>query len=240
MRYIIRMFKAGVLTNGELQISEEGVSQGSICSPILSNVFAHFVLDQWIERDVKPRCKGKIRLFRFCDDAVICCQLESDALRLKEALGKRLTKYKLKLNEEKTKMINFRKIAGNKASFDFLGFTHYLGRSQKGRIIPKLKTIGKRLRAKLKRVNEWARSIRSRLKLQDIWRLFCLKLRGHINYYGVSFNINQVQAFVYHATRIMFKWLNRRSQRKSFNWENFGKYMVRFPLPKVKVYHKLF
>lgn len=240
MRYIIRMFKAGVLTEGELHVGEEGVVQGSCCSPVLANLFAHFVIDEWVEKTVKPRCKGNVRLFRYCDDAVMCCQYESDALRIKEALGKRLAKFKLKLNEEKTKMINFRKEVGNKAAFDFLGFTHYLGRSKKGRIIPKLKTIGKRLRTKLKRVNEWARNIRNKVKLRVIWERFCLKLKGHINYYGVSHNSKQISRFVYQATRIIFKWLNRRSQRKSFNWEEFAKYMEQFPLPQVKIYHKLF
>jgi RNA-directed DNA polymerase len=240
MRYIVRMFKAGILTRGELQVSEEGVAQGSICSPVLSNVFAHYVLDEWIEREVKSRCKGEVRLFRYCDDAVICCQFESDGVRIKEVLGKRLAKFKLKLNEDKTKMINFRKKAGNHAAFDFLGFTHYLGRSRNGGIIPKLKTIGKRLIAKLKRVNEWARLVRSRFKLEKIWRLFCLKLRGHINYYGVSHNMKRVETFVYHSTRILFKWLNRRSQRNSFTWDSFSKYRELYPLPIVKIYHKIF
>jgi RNA-directed DNA polymerase len=240
MRYIIRMFKAGVLTEGELQISEEGVAQGSICSPVLANLFAHYVIDEWVEHTVKPRCKGMIRLFRYADDAVICCQYESDALRIKEALAKRLNKYKLKLNEDKTKMVNFRKVAGNNASFDFLGFTHYIGQSKSGAIIPKLKTIGKRFRAKLKKVNEWARNIRNRLELKEIWERFCLKLRGHINYYGVSHNMRQIEAFVYHTTRIMFKWLNRRSQRKSFNWDSFSKFIDAHPLPKVKIYHRTF
>jgi hypothetical protein len=226
--------------NGELRVSEEGVSQGSICSPILSNIFAHYVIDEWIEKEVKPRCAGKVELFRYCDDAVICCQSESDAMRVKEALGKRLARFKLTLNEEKTKLVNFRKKRDNKTHFDFLGFTIYLGRSKHGKIIPKLKTIGKRLRAKLKRVNEWARMIRNSMELKDIWKRFCQKLRGHINYYGVSHNIGSVNTFVYQAVRIMFKWLNRRSQRKSFTWEKYQKYIEKNPLPEVKVYHTLF
>lgn len=240
MRYIIRMFKAGVLAEGELQVSEEGVVQGSCNSPILANVFAHFVIDDWIEREVKPRCLGEVRLFRYCDDAVLCCQYEGDAVRIKAALVKRLAKFKLSLNEEKTKMINFQKKKGNKAAFDFLGFTYYLRRSHKGHTIPKLKTIGKRLRAKLKRVNEWARKIRNRVKLREIWYLFCAKLRGHINYYGVTFNSKRVEVFVHFAVKIMFKWLNRRSQKKSFNWEDFRKYVEKHPLPANKVYHKLY
>lgn len=240
MRYIIRMFKAGALSNGELTVSEEGVAQGSICSPILSNIFAHYVIDEWVEKEVKPRCIGQIKLYRFCDDAVICCQFEKDAKRVKEALGKRLAKYQLKLNEEKTKLVDFRKIPGKRASFDFLGFTHYLGKSKKGHIVPKLKTVGKRMRIKLKRVNEWARMIRNKIKLAEIWKLFCSKLRGHINYYAVSYNTGHVHKFIHKATKILFKWLNRRSQRKSFTWEKFQLYREANPLPKVKVYHNLF
>lgn len=240
MRYIIRMFKAGVLADGELMVSEEGVVQGSNCSPILANIFAHYVIDEWVETIVKPRCVGQIWLCRFCDDAVICCQFEEDAMRVKEALGKRLTKYKLKLNVEKTRLVNFRKTAKKSASFDFLGFTHYLGQSRNGIIIPKLKTIGKRMRTKLKRVNEWARTIRNKVKLEKIWKLFCLKLQGHINYYAVSHNIRKVQAFMHKAKEILFKWLNRRSQRKSFNWKQFEIFIKANPLPIVKIKHKLF
>jgi len=240
MRYIIRMFKAGILEQGELVVSEEGVIQGSACSPVIANIFAHYVLDEWMEEVVKPRCAGQVRLFRYCDDSVICCELATDAERIRKALANRLAKYGLKLNEEKTKMIDFRKIAGKRASFDFLGLTFYLGRSKKGRIIPKLKTSGKRIRAKLNRVNEWARKVRNTLKLKELWNIFCAKLRGHINYYGISFNAEHVVKFVYSATRIIYKWLNRRSQKKSFNWDGFNKYMEEFPLPKVQLYHKLF
>ena len=240
IRYIIRMFKAGVLANGELTVSEDGVVQGSMCSPVLANVFAHYVIDEWFEEVVKPHCRGEVRIFRFCDDAVICCQSENDARRIKEALGKRLAKYQLRMNEEKTKLVDFRKKAGNNTSFDFLGFTHYLGRSKKGVIIPKLKTIGKRLRSKLNKVKEWARTVKDKMELSEIWNRFRLKLRGHINYYGVSHNSRRVQTFVNRATRILFKWLNRRSQRKSFTWEKFNLYMEKFPLPKVKIYHSLF
>lgn len=240
MRYIIRMFKAGVLTEGELKVSDEGVGQGTICSPVLSNIFAHYVIDEWIEKDVKPRCAGEVRLFRYCDDGVICCHLDSDAKRVREALGKRLARFKLALNEEKTKLVDFRKKVGKTGAFDFLGFTFYLGRSRKGVIIPKLKTVGKRMTSKLNRVDEWARMVRSNLDLKEIWKRFCLKLRGHINYYGVSHNLRQVSVFVFHAVRILFKWLNRRSQRKSFTWKSFKLYIQANPLPIIKVYHSLF
>lgn len=244
LRYISRMFKAGVLAEGELVVSDEGVAQGSCCSPILANIMAHYVIDVWIEETVKPLTAGTVKMFRYADDLVICCRFEKDAVRVIKALGKRLAKYKLKLNEEKTKIVKFSKRNEERGikqdGFDFLGFTFYLGKSLKGRVIPKLKTNGKRSRAKLKRVNDWARQIKDKAPLKLIWKIFCSKLRGHIQYYGVSHNSKAVQKFVRQTRRIMFKWLNRRSQRKSFDWDKFNLFIKKHPLPEVKIYHKLF
>ena len=244
MRYINRMFKSGILTDGEFRVSEEGVPQGSICSPVLSNIFAHFAIDIWIEEMVKPVCQGTVELFRYADDGVICCQYEADAIRVKQSLGKRLEKFKLQLNEEKTKLVAFDKRAAaqgiKQETFDFLGFTFYLGNSQSGRVIPKLKTRAKSMRTKLKRVNEWAKQIRNERPMKEIWQIFKAKLRGHIQYYGVSHNIEKVNTFLFMATGIVYKWLNRRSQRKSFNWEKFQLYMKADPLPTGRIVHKLF
>ena len=244
MRYISRMLKAGILTNGELAMSEEGVPQGSLCSPICSNIVAHYVIDEWLEDTVKPLMRGNIKVFRYADDLVICCRFGEDAVRVRKALGKRLEKYKLKLNEEKTKTVKFSKSKRRKGTkqegFDFLGFTFYLGRSMKGAIIPKLKTSGKRYRTKLNRVKEWAKQIRNKEPLGSIWKTFCAKLRGHIQYYGVSFNSKAVGRFLREAEKVLFKWLNRRSQRKSFDWAKFNLFKKRYPLPEVKIRHKLF
>lgn len=243
MRYISRMLKAGILAEGELTVSEEGVPQGSCCSPVLSNIVAHYVIDEWLEETVKPLMRGTVKTFRYADDLVICCRYEEDAVRIRRVLGKRLEKYKLKLNEEKTKMVKFSKSKirrGIKQEvFDFLGFTFYLGRSKRGAIIPKLKTCGKRYRIKLNRVKAWAQQIRNREPLASIWKTFCAKLRGHVQYYGVSFNSRSVGKFLITAERILFKWLNRRSQRKSFDWNKFRLFQKKHPLPKVKVHHKL-
>jgi len=243
MRYINRMFKAGVLSDGELKISEEGVPQGSICSPILANIFAHHAIDLWIE-EIQPYCKGKVKLFRYADDAVICCEKQSDAMRIREALPKRLAKYQLQLNEEKTKLVNFNKKQASQGieqgTFDFLGFTFYWGKSLAGYTIPKLRTKSKTKKAKLNRVKEWWSENRNKYSLKELWNTFTAKLRGHIQYYGVSHNIREVDNFIRGAVRIAFKWLNRRSQRKSFTWEQFNKFMDKFPLPKVKVVHRLF
>ena len=244
MRYIHRMFKAGVLAEGEVTYSDEGVPQGSICSPVFANLFAHHVIDTWIEDVVQPHCAGRVALFRYADDMVICCQYEQDAHRIRRTLPKRLAKYNLALNEEKTQMVPFSKRAqkpgGGSPTFSFLGFTFYWGRSRTGAVIPKLKSEGKRLGRKIQRVNEWARRVRNQYRLPDIWRRFCAKLRGHVQYYGVSFNSASVQHFLWSATRILFKWLNRRSQRKSFTWEQFGQFIQAHPLPRARICHPLF
>ena len=244
MRYIIRMFKAGVLSKDELKISEDGVPQGSCCSPIFANIFAHNALDIWIQEEVKPKSKGRVEIFRYADDAVICCQYEEDALKLREMLPKRLEQFKLQLNEEKTKLVDFDKIKASKGitqgTFDFLGFTFYFGKSRAGKIIPKLKTRAKTMNAKLKKVTAWFKGIRNKLPLKQIWKTFCAKLRGHIQYYGVSHNIKSVEKFLYESTRIAFKWLNRRSQRKSFTWEKFDLFKQKNPLPEGKIVHSLF
>ncbi len=244
LRYINRMFKAGVLAEGELSFSDEGVPQGSCCSPVLANIYAHYVIDEWFEKTVKRHSKGRVEMFRYADDLVICSRYDSDAQRIKRALGKRLTKFKLKLNTDKTKLVEFSKrrysLGKKQETFDFLGFTFYLGRTRRGGLTTKVKTSRKRMCSKLKNVNEWGRANRNRYPLRMLWKTFVAKLRGHIQYYSVSHNFKQVSTFLTQATRILYKWLNRRSQKRSFDWEKFRRFISRLPLPKVVVKHKLF
>jgi len=244
IRYLIRMFKSGVLSDGELTVSDEGVVQGSCCSPVIANIVADEVICKWFEKTVKTHCYGEVKLILYADDMVICCQYHKDAVKIKRALSLRLQKYGLKMNEEKTKLVPFskrmQKLSKNQGTFDFLGFTFYIGKSQKGFHIVKVKTIGKRVRAKLKKVNVWVREIRNKYSLQQVMKEAAIKLRGHIQYYGVSFNYKAVQTFVYRTIRILFKWLNRRSQRKSFNWEQFQEFLNRVKFPEARICHKLF
>jgi RNA-directed DNA polymerase len=244
MRYIIRMFKAGVLAKDELKVSEEGVVEGSTASPILSNIFAHYVIDEWFESTVKKHCSGKVAMVRYCDDMVVCCQYQHDAERVKKALASRLARYKLKMNEDKTHCVKFSKILHRRGerqgAFDYLGFKFYLGCSRSGVVIPKVRTSGSRIRSKLKKVNQWAKWVRNKYRLKQIWEMFCIKLQGHIRYYGVSFNSHAVQLFLDKAKKIIFKWLNRRSQKRSFNWDKFQLFLIQNPLPGVKVYHELY
>ena len=183
-------------------------------------------------------------MVRYADDIVICCQYNRDAERNKKALAQRLAKYGLKMNEDKTKLVTFsrrKQRQGTKQeTFDFLGFTFYIGKSRKGYCLVKLKTIGKRFSLKLKKTNDWAGSIRNKTSMKHIMKTASAKLRGHIQYYGVSHNSKAVDKFVYEVKRILFKWLNRRSQRKSFTWEQFQKYLDLIKFPQAKIYHKLF
>lgn len=243
IRYVARMLKSGIFREGRFEVSEEGSPQGNIVSPILSNIYAHYVLDVWLEEVVPQHTRQAVKSFRYADDQVICCQLKSDADRLQRALKNRLKKFGLELNTEKTKVVKFNKREFPKikqGTFDYLGFTFYIKRSRKGHILVALKTSSKRFCAKLKKVQLWCRLNKDKQRLLQLWKTFNSKLRGHIQYYGVSFNSDRVCSFVFHATGIFFKWINRRSQRKSMNWEQFNKFRKAFPQPDTSIRHNFF
>lgn len=244
IRYVVRMMRAGVLADGELITSEEGVPQGSPVSPVLANIFAHHIIDEWFEDVVRPRCRGAVELCRYADDLTICCALPLDAERIRRALVKRLAKFGLAINEDKTRLVSFSRGQAQKGkrqgSFDFLGFCFYLGKARSGRYTPKLKTSRKRLRSKLKAIRCWLKANRSGMRMQALWQIFCQKIRGHIAYYGVSFNSQALGNFVFQARRELFKWLNRRGGKKALVWEKFLLFEARFPLPRIRVVHPLF
>jgi RNA-directed DNA polymerase len=242
IRYIARLLKSGIFKEGRFVVSEEGSGQGSICSPILSNIYAHYVLDTWLEEVVPHHIAGEIKSYRYADDQVICCSRKSDAIKVLEALKSRLNKFGLQLNAKKTKVINFNKRKFPRVrqdTFDYLGFTFYIRRSMKGHTHVAIKTSRVRLCSKLKNVKHWCKTSRSKCRLRPLWDKFRIKLRGHIQYYGVTFNSDGVNRFVCHATGIFFKWINRRSQRRSLNWEQFEMFRKAFPLPAAKICHHL-
>jgi len=243
IRYIARLLKSGIFKENQFVVSEEGSGQGNIASPILSNIYAHYVLDTWLEDIVPQHTSKEVRSFRYADDQVLCCYYRSDAVKVLKALKGRLTKFGLQLNEEKTKVVEFNKRKFprvKQGTFDYLGFTFYIRRSRKGNVHVVAKTSKKRYYSKLRNVKHWCKVNRCKYKLRQLWDIFNSKLRGHIQYYGISLNLDSVSKFVHQAKHIFFKWINRRSQKKSMNWEQFNVFLKAFPPPKIKICHQLF
>lgn len=243
LRYLVRMLKAGILTDVGFRVSDEGTPQGAICSPVLSNIYAHFVLDNWIENTVKPRFPDT-ELIRYADDFVICCSDDQSASKIHSVLGKRLAKYDLKLHETKTKVVQMDKVGlrngVQQGTFNFLGFTSYLDYSRSGKfIIPKFKTDRRKFRGKLGKVKEWVKLQRNE-DFRETWVRMHRKLRGHATYYGISNNSTHVNRFIYESEQIFFKWMNRRSHKKSITWEGFNLFKKANPGTRAYVYHPLF
>ena len=174
---------------------------------------------------------------------IICCRYRSDAVKVQRALRGRLKKFGLEVNTKKTKVVKFNRWDFpeiKQGTFDYLGFTFYIRRSRVGHSHVDVKTSSKRFCAKLRKVKHWCRANKDKHRLMPLWNAFNAKLRGHIQYYGVSLNSDSVHSFVYQATGIFFKWINRRSQRKSMDWEQFNKFREVFPTPAVSIRHKLY
>lgn len=248
LRLIVRFLKAGIMEEGKYFETEKGTPQGGVLSPVLSNIYLHYVLDLWLEKKLKPECKGNVEEIRYCDDFVICVEVEADGEKIVRALQERLKKFGLSLSEEKTRLVGFgmfeehraRKRDSKPATFDFLGFTHYCAKSRRGRFKVGRKTSKKKYGQKLKQMNEWLKRIRNRMSTTDIWEHLKIKLEGHYRYYCVSDNLRATQAYRFRVVHLIYKWLNRRSQRRSFRWKEFLEYLDKYPLPRPKLYHNLF
>ncbi len=246
LRTIQRFLKAGTMEDGRFTASEEGAPQGGLVSPVLSNIYLHYVLDLWFEKGFARECEGKAYLIRFADDYVACFEQEADARRFLMAMTERLAQYALEVEPSKTAILRFgRQALGRPASqsqgprtFSFLGFTHYVGRSRRGRFVVGRKTDAKRVRRKLKQLSAHLRRMRTQGG-QAMVAYLQRHLRGHIQYYGVSGNSRGVAGYVYFATGLLFKWLNRRSQRRSLTWKRFGA-AIRPLLPVARIVHDLY
>ena len=245
LRVVNKFLRAGYVEEGNLYKTESGTPQGGLCSPILANVYLHYALDLWFEKIVKVQCKGQAYMVRYADDFVCCFQYESDAQMFYESLKERLAKFKLEVAEDKTKILPFGRYAVNECkgmgqnkppTFDFLGFTHYCSKSQSGNFRVKRKTSKKKERAKLQQCKEWLMKHRHD-GMVTIVAYLNRSLRGYYNYYCITDNIPTVDNFQDKIKKMLFKWMNRRSQRRSFNWEKFNLFMKRYPLirPTVKV-----
>jgi group II intron reverse transcriptase/maturase len=245
LRMIKRFLKAGVVEDGRLEISDQGTPQGGCASPLLANIYLHYVLDLWFARRFLKSCTGVARLIRYCDDFVVCFEKEADARRFRAELIERLAQFSLEVEPSKTKVLTFGPRAAARAkaqrrrkpeTFDFLGFTHYCSRSRNGRRFRmKRVTARKRFRAKLAALKMWLRSVRSTTKTRELWEAFCVKLRGHYAYYGVTDNSPALARFLYAARRLLRKWLNRRGGKRRLTWEKFALMEQRFPLPKPRI-----
>ncbi len=246
---IIKFLKAGVMEQGKYYDVEKGTPQGGVLSPMLANIYLHYVLDLWFERVEKQRVTGYTEMIRYADDYIITAQTKQEAQQILQDLKERLKKFNLELSKDKTRLIEFGRYAAENSrnrgkrkpeTLDFLGFTHYCSKSRKENFLLKAKTSREKMNKKLKELNQWLKSVRNVLTGKDIWKILASKLQGHYNYYGISGNSRAIQTYYYQALQLTFKWLNRRSQKQSFNWLQYTQYLVRYPLPKPALVYNLY
>lgn len=243
-RAIGKWLKAGVMEEGVVWNPEKGTPQGGVISPLLANIFLHEVLDTWFEQVVKPRMRGRIFMVRYADDAVLGFEREDDARRVLAVLSKRFGKFGLTLHPEKTRLVDFRRPDWNAKptagrAFDMLGFTHFWGRSRKGRCVVMRKTAKGRFSRALKRIGQWCRTHRHQ-PVAEQWTALNQKLRGHYNYYGVTGNARALSRFLWMVERLWRKWLSRRSRRASLSWVAYKRLLQRYPLAAPRIVHSVF
>lgn len=215
----------------------------NLLSPLLSNIYLHYALDLWFSGVVRPRCRGEAYYFRFADDFVACFQYRQEADAFMEALGGRLEKFRLELAVEKSRCIEFGRFAretarrrgGKPEEFTFLGFTHYCGKTKKGHFKLKRRTSRKKLGASLRAFNDWACRARHKLPKAEMLRRARTRVQGHLNYYAITDNAPHCSRFIYYATRILRGWLNRKSQRKAYNWAQMNQALAWFRWPRVRI-----
>jgi RNA-directed DNA polymerase len=240
MRLIGKCLHVGVLDGAEYSEPDTGTAQGSVLSPLLGNVYLHYVLDQWFDREVKPRLRGEAHLVRYADDFAMTFELKEDAERVMDVLGKRMARFGLTLHPDKTRLLPFRRPPaaqrGGKgpATFDFLGFTLHWQRARSGRWGMMCKTRHARLRRSIQNVADWCRRHRH-LSVKVQHAALARRIQGHFNYFGVSGNFRSLRNFAEEAKRAWYKWLRRRSQQAHLTWKKFGELLKRFPLPRPRI-----
>jgi len=248
IRLIVRFLKSGIMEEDIYYDTEKGTPQGGIISPILANIYLHYVLDKWYEVILKKELKGYTTLIRYCDDFIILSQSETETRKIYDRIKGRLKECGLNISERKSGIIEFgkkvwersRKTGKAMGTFDFLGFTHYCDKSRKGNYKLGRKTSNKKYRQKLVMMNDWLKKIRNTVKVEEWIKIVRMKLIGHYNYYGVSGNYKWMRRYYNQTIRMIYKWINRRSQKKSYNWEKFNRFITYQKLPLPKIYHNLY
>ncbi len=231
VRLIRKWLKAGVLeTDGEVIHPTTGTPQGGVVSPVLANIYLHYVLDFWFHRRVAKRCRGEACLIRYADDLVCAFERADEADRFLAELEERVAKFGLRMSPAKTRRLPFPRTGGGKEAFDFLGFEFRWGRDRQGRPHLKRRTARKSLRASLHRYTEWCRANRHR-RMSDLFRELNQKLGSYYRYFGLYGNSPSLRQFHRQAMRILFKWLNRRSQPRSYTWPGFLDLVRHFGVP---------
>jgi RNA-directed DNA polymerase len=212
-------------------------------SPLLSNIFLHEILDKWYENEVKPRMTGKSYLIRFADDAVLGFENKHDAERVMKVLPKRFERYGLSIHPNKTKMFMFKRPCGKEdketTTFDYLGFTHYWGKSRKGYYVIKKKTAKSRLSRAIKEISLWCKANRH-IRIIEQRATLVKKVNGHYGYYGITGNSKSLQQFYYQVITNWKNWLNRRSRERNLTWDKMNLILKRHPLPTPKIVHSIY
>jgi RNA-directed DNA polymerase len=239
-RLIGKCLHVGVLDGETFVEPELGTAQGSVLSPLLGNVYLHYVLDLWFKTEVTPRLQGKATLIRYCDDFLIGFEREDDARRVMAVLGKRLGRFGLALHPDKTRLLLFRRpprtqqSGKSPATFDFVGFTFYWRRTRTGHWRMWCKTRRASLRRAKTSIYDWCRRHRH-LSIEEQHAALNRRVRGHFNYFGVSGNYPSLMRLVEATKRAWYKWLRRRSQRARLNWERFTDMLRWWPLPRPRI-----
>jgi len=243
-RLVFRFLKAGVMKDNQFKESEKGTPQGGIISPILANIYLHYVLDLWFEKQERKNLTGYTQLIRYADDFIIGVQLKSEAEQILEDLAVRFKKFGLTLSSEKTGLKEFgrfaqenRKRKGRRKpeTFDFLGFTHYCSQTRNGKFTVKQKTSKKKMKIALSAMHTWFKAVSNQKQLKEIWSILQMKIQGHYNYYGVQGNFEELRQYYRKTERLIFHLGNERSQKRSWNWEEFRGYLSYHPLPRPKL-----